>query len=121
MTLRRDLIVTALASSVVTVLACWSLGGEELKTVVKVDNPRVLVTEVTSPAAGVRPRGKRAMDQVVVFLDDCRYERVDAVTGEKSMRERKAGDVLWQGKGEDVPQLTNVGSKPYRSIVIELK
>src|SRR5579872_2310240 len=111
MTFRQDLVLTAAASSVVTLLACWSLGGAELKTVVKVDNPRVLVTEVTSPPAGVRPRGKRQMDQVVVFLDDCRYERIDAVTGEKSMRERKAGDVLWQGKGEDVPQLINVGTK----------
>src|SRR5262249_52983476 len=116
MILRRDLVLTALASSAATLLACWSLGGAELTTTVKVDNPRVLVTEVTSPPGGVRPTGKRAMDQVVIFLDDCRYQRVDAVTGEKSMRERKAGDVLWQGKGEDVPQLINTGSKPYRSV-----
>ena len=35
--------------------------------------------------------------------------------------ERKSGDVIWHDKGEDAPQLTNAGAKPYRTVVIELK
>ena len=58
---------------------------------------------------------------MIVFLDDCRYERVDPESGQKTIRERKSGDVIWHDKGEDAPQLTNQGKKPYRTIVVELK
>jgi hypothetical protein len=87
----------------------------------RLENSRVKVVEVTSPPGGVRERGVRATDQVIVFLDDCRYERTDPKTGEKTIRERKAGEVIWHSKGEDAPQLVNVGAKPYRTLVIELK
>ena len=115
------LLLTALASSAATLLGVWSLGGAALPTTVKLDNAKVHVTEVTSGVRAVRDRGVRSADQVIVFLDDCRYERIDPATGEKTIRERKSGDVIWHDKGEDAPQLTNAGSKPYREIVIELK
>jgi hypothetical protein len=76
---------------------------------------------VTSPPGQPRERYIRASDQVIIFLDDCRYERKDSATGEKTVRERKSGDVIWHNKGEDAPQLTNLGSRPYRTLVIELK
>ncbi len=117
----RNLVITALASSAVTLLAVWSIRAAALPTVVKLDNAKVHVTEVTSAPRAVRERGVRPADQVIVFLDDCRYERIDPATGEKTIRERKSGDVIWHDKGEDAPQLTNAGSKPYREIVIELK
>jgi hypothetical protein len=63
----------------------------------------------------------RAHDQVIVFLDDCRYERTDPQTGEKTIRERKSGDVIWHAKGEDAPRLVNAGNKAYRTVVVELK
>jgi hypothetical protein len=115
------LLLTALASSAATLLGVWSLGGAALPTTVKLDNAKVHVTEVTSGVRAVRERGVRAAGQVIVFLDDCRYQRIDPVTGEKTIRERKSGDVIWHDQGEDAPQLTNAGSKPYREIVIELK
>jgi hypothetical protein len=121
MIIQRNVVLAALASSAVTLLAVWSLGGAALPTTVKLDNAKVHVTEVTSGVRAVRERGVRPADQVIVFLDDCRYERIDPVTGEKTIRERKSGDVIWHDKGEDAPQLTNAGSKPYREIVIELK
>jgi hypothetical protein len=121
MIIPRYLILTALASSAITLLGVWSLSGAALPTAVKLDNAKVHVTEVTSGVRAVRERGVRGADQVIVFLDDCRYERIDPVTGEKTIRERKSGDVIWHDKGEDAPQLTNAGSKPYREIVIELK
>jgi len=68
-----------------------------------------------------RERSIRATNQVIVFLDDCRYERTDPATNEKTIRERKSGDVIWHDKGEDAPQLINMGSKAYRTLVIELK
>ena len=68
-----------------------------------------------------RERYIRPTDQVIVFLDDCKYQRIDSKTGEKTVRERKSGDVIWHDKGEDAPVLTNLGTKPYRTLVIELK
>ena len=121
MRIERRLVLTALVSSAATLLAAWSLGGAALPAVVKLENPKVRVTEVTSAVKSVRERGVRATNQVIVVLDDCRYERVDPATGEKTIRERKSGDVIWHDKGEDAPQLTNAGSKPYRTIVVELK
>ena len=56
-----------------------------------------------------------------MFLDDCRYERTDPATGDKTVRERKSGDVIWHNKGEDAPQLINLGPKPYRTLVVELR
>ena len=121
MHLPRNLLITALSSSAATLLGVWTLGGAALPTTVKFDNAKVHVTEIVSAVKSVRERGVRATGQVIVFLDDCKYERIDPATGEKTVRERRAGDVIWHDKGEDAPQLTNVGSKPYRQIVIELK
>ena len=119
--MKRLLCLTAAASSVATVLALWALGWAGLPTTVKLENARVRVREVTSPPGGVREWGVRGSDQVIVFLDDCRYERTDPQTGQKTIRERKSGDVIWHSKGEDAPQLVNAGTKPYRTLVIELK
>jgi hypothetical protein len=119
--MHSKLVLTAVLSSATTLLLSWSVGAAALPQSVKLDNPRVRVLEVTSPVRGVRERGVRATDQVIVFLDDCRYERIDPASGEKTIRERKTGDVIWHAKGEDAPQLTNTGKKPYRTIVIELK
>jgi hypothetical protein len=121
MTSSCRLLLTALASSAATLLGVWSLGGAALPTTIKLDNAKVHVTEVVSAPGAVRERGVRAADQVIIFLDDCRYQRIDPVTGEKTIRERKSGDVIWHDKGEDAPQLTNAGTEPYREIVIELK
>jgi hypothetical protein len=46
---------------------------------------------------------------------------MDSETKEKTVRERKSGEVIWHNKGEDAPVLINLGSKPYRTLVIELK
>lgn len=110
-----------MASSAFTLVAVWSVPGAPLAAVVKLENAKVRVTQTTSDVKGVRERGVRSTDQVIVFLDDCRYERLDPITGAKEVRERKAGDTIWHDKGEDAPQLTNVGSRPYRTITIELK
>ena len=121
MRINRSLIMTALVSSALTWLAVWTAGGAALPSKVLLENAKVRVTQVTSPAGAVRERGVRATDQLIVFFDDCRYERIDPATGAKTVRERKAGDVIWHDKGEDAPQLTNAGAKPYRQIVVELK
>ena len=119
--MKRLLGLTAVVSALLTMLAMWGLGWAELPATVKLENARVKVTEVDSPPGGVRERGVRGHDQVIVFLDDCRYQRTDPQTGEKTIRERHSGDVIWHAQGEDAPQLVNAGSKPYRTLVIELK
>ncbi len=90
-------------------------------TAAKLENARVKVTEVRYDPGVPRERYIRATDQVIVFLDDCRYERIDSQTHTREVRERKSGEVIWHNKGEDAPVLTNLGSKPYRTLVIELK
>lgn len=88
---------------------------------VKLENDKVKVTEVVYLPGGPRERFIRPTDQVIVFLDDCKYQRIDSGSGEKTVRERKAGETIWHNKGEDAPVLINLGSKPYRTLVIEIK
>ena len=47
--------------------------------------------------------------------------RYDPDTGEKTIRKRKAGEVIFHSRGEIAPQLTNVGKTPLRSLEIALK
>ena len=114
------LLAWSLGSSALTLLAVWGLGWAPMPTKVKLENARVKVSEVTYAPGQPRERSIRQTDQVIVFLDDCRYERLDSQTKEKTIRERKSGEVIWHDKGEDAPQLTNLGAKPYRTIVVEL-
>ena len=104
-----------------TIMAISAAGLAQLPRKVTLENARVQVTEVTYLPGVPRERHIRATDQVIVFLDDCKYERVDSKTKERTVRERKAGEVIWHDKGEDAPVLKNLGSKPYRTLVIALK
>jgi hypothetical protein len=91
------------------------------KSKVKLENVRVKVSEVVYEPGVPRERYIRPTDQVIVFLDDCKYQRVDSKTGEKTVRERKSGDVIYHDRGEDAPVLINLGNKAYRTLTIELK
>ncbi len=86
----------------------------------KLENERVKITELIYQPGVPRERSIRLADQVIVFLDDCKYQRIDSATQEKTVRERKSGEVIWHNKGEDAPVLINLGSKAYRTLVIEL-
>ena len=119
--MKKRIIVTAAISSALTLLAVWGMGWATLPSKVTLENARVKVTEVTYLPGTPREPYIRAHDQVIVFLDDSRYERLDSKTKEKTIRERKSGEVIWHDKGEDAPQLTNLGGKPYRTLVVELK
>jgi hypothetical protein len=88
---------------------------------VLLDNIRVRVTEVTYEPGVPRDRYLRPTDQVIVFVDDCEYERTDSKTREKTVRKRKSGEVIWHDRSEDAPVLINKGGKAYRTLVIELK
>ena len=83
----------------------------------RLENEKVKVSMVTYEPGVPRERYIRPTNQVIVFMDDCRYERKDSTTGEKTVRERKSGDVIWHDQGEDAPVLTNVGSIAYRTMV----
>jgi len=63
----------------------------------------------------------RPTDQVIVFLDEASYDRIDPSSGEKRRVNRKSGEVIWHDKGEHAPRLINAGSKPYRTLVIALR
>jgi hypothetical protein len=113
----KKLILTALLSSAITATFCFYLPpGEKL-----LENKRVAVTRVTYEPGKPRERYLRPTDQVIVFLDDSEYERIDSATKEKTIRKRKSGDVIWHDKGEDAPILINQAAKPFRTLVIELK
>ena len=122
--MRRTVVFTALLSVALTILALTSLGWApqaQAPGQSRLDNQRVRVSEIDYTPGAPRPRYTRPTDQVIVFLDDCRYERLDSQTGAKEIREHKSGDVIWHNKGEDAPILTNRGDKPYRTLVIEVK
>ena len=68
-----------------------------------------------------RPAYRRKTAQLVVFLQNCTYERVDALTEERTFRQRSAGEVLWHAEGEEAPELINAGSTPFNTLLIELK
>jgi hypothetical protein len=114
-------IVTAIISCVLTVAGLRALGMVGVSGTLKFENARAKVSEVVYEPGVPRERSTRATDQIIVFLDDCRYQRTDSKTHEKTIRERKSGDVIWHNKGEDAPVLVNIGSSRYRTIVIELK
>lgn len=129
--MKRVVALTALVSSLLTLAVVFTLhhhpisalfaAGPGLPRVMKLENPRVRVTEVTYLPGVPRERYIRPTDQVIVFLDESKYERTDSKTGEKTVRERKSGEVIWHDRGEDAPVLKNLGTKPYRTLVIELK
>lgn len=87
----------------------------------KLENTKVKISEVVYEPGVPRQRYLRSSDQVIVFLEDCEYERTDSKTGEKSTRKRTAGEVIWHDRGEDAPVLVNKGSKPYKTLLIEMK
>ena len=118
----KRLVLTAILSSAITLLAVYaaSAAGTITRTV-KLEKPRVTVTEVNHPPGVPREPYVRPTDQVIVFLDDCAYDRVDAATGQKTRVNRKSGEVIWHDKGENAPTLINAGSKPYRTLVVALK
>jgi hypothetical protein len=119
--LKAPVIATAVVSSLLTNGGMAVFGFAKLPSVTKLENEKVKV-EMTTYLPGVpRDRYTRPTDQVIVFLDDSKYERKDSATGEKTVRERKSGDVIWHNKGEDAPVLTNLGSTAYRTLTIELK
>ena len=119
--MKKLLALVGVGSSALTLLAVWGLGWAALPMEVKLDNAKVHVTEVTYAPGTPRERFIRAHDQVIVFMEDCKYERIDSKTKERTVRERKAGEVLWHDKGEDAPRLTNLGAKAYHTIVVEIK
>lgn len=104
------------------VLGCAAFAAQPAKPALKtmLENSKVRVSEVTYQPGVPRERYIRQHDQVIVFLDDCKYQRIDSQTGEKTIRERKSGETIWHDKGEDAPVLVNLGSKPYRTLVIEI-
>jgi hypothetical protein len=112
----KKILWTALITAAVVLCA-----ADKLPRVVRLEKPRVTVTEVTYLPGVPREPYVRPTDQVIVFLDDSTYDRVDAATGEKRRVTRKSGEVIWHDKGEHAPTLINAGPKPYRTLVIALK
>jgi hypothetical protein len=96
-------------------------GPNGVSSDVKLENDRVRVTQLDYHPGVPREKSIRKADQVIVFLDDSKYERIDPASGDKEIRTRKSGDVIWHFKGEVAPVLTNLDKKTYRTLVIELK
>jgi hypothetical protein len=118
----KRIVLTALISSLLTLgLVGMPAPPPESTYKTVLENVRVKVVERVMPPGGVREPQYRGSDQVIVFLNDAKYERVDPVTGARSTQTRQAGEVIWHSVGEKAPQLTNVGSGPLRSLVINLK
>lgn len=85
------------------------------------ENVRVRVTERVIPPGGERIPYLRDTDQVIVFLNDTTYDRIDTHTGKRAARSRKAGETIWHQRAEQAPRLINTGAEPMRSLIIALK
>ena len=115
----------ALSAAVSSALTCaltlaWAAPPDPEEKVV-LENDRVRVTERVIAPGGKRTPYIRPTDQVIVFLNDTKYQRIDAETGETIVRERTGGEVIWHDAGENAPALVNVHPEPFRSLVVELK
>jgi hypothetical protein len=86
-------------------------GRADVSRSAKLENARVRVTELDYEPGQPRARSIRASDQVIVFLDDSKYERIDPDTGAKEVRTRKSGNVIWHNKGEIAPVLRRILKK----------
>lgn len=118
--MNRKILWTAALACAATLTLERAVMAAMAKKTVKLDNKRVTVSEMVYDAEVPRDPYTRPTDQVIIFLDDCQYERKDA-SGKTELRTRKSGDVIWHDKGELAPQLTNKGSKAYRTIQVEVK
>ena len=99
---------------------CWVwIAAKGPDPEILLENPKVQVNRVIYEEGSIRAGHTRPQDQVIVFLDDARYEVVYA-SGKKEIRNRKSGDVIWHTRGEEAPTLTNTGSG-YRTIVVNVK
>ena len=114
--LRREWMALALAAAQAKGQNAGSIAEQAV-----LENERVTVTDRVIPDGGVREPYTRGTDQVIVFLHDCAYDRIDAETGESVRRTRKAGETIWHFKGELAPRLVNRTNGSLRSLVIELK
>ena len=111
-----------LGAAIVLLTAAMSFyaGRQSAPTMsVKLDNSRVTITESLTPAGGRREAYTRPTDQIIVFVDEASYESLDA-SGQRTLRHRLPGEIVWHSKGEAAPVLVNKG-KPYRNLVIALK
>ena len=119
--MKKIVIPALLLSSAALVLVTQLAPAAEVARKVVLENFRVEVTERIMEPGVVRETHIRPTDQVIVFLNDAEYERIDPDTGAKTIRKRKAGDVIWHSRGEVAPTLTNVAKTPLRSLEIALK
>lgn len=94
--------------------------GAKAQAKTLLDNQRVIVTEMTTLPDARREPYTRPTDQIIVFLDEADYSATDAA-GQKQIKHRAAGEIVWHNKGEAAPLLVNTGKKPYRNLVIALK
>ena len=85
------------------------------------ENPHARVTQVTYEPGRRRESYLRPTNQLVVFLDDCTFDRIDPITGAVTHRSRQLGEVLWHAKGELAPVLINTGADAFRTLLIELR
>jgi hypothetical protein len=95
----RELSVRAAVSAAVTALTLVALGWApqvHAPGPVKLENARIRVSQIDYAPGTPHPHYIRPTDPVIVFQDDCRYERVDSSSGAREIRERKSGDVIWQ-------------------------
>jgi hypothetical protein len=101
-------------------LGRWRTPEGKISSKQLLDNQRVNVAEITMPVGARRESYTRPSDQIIVFLDEADYEAIDAA-GQKQVRHRQSGEIVWHNKGEAAPLLVNKGKKPYRNLVIALK
>jgi len=118
MTVGIALFIAGFSTGLAAVKLRWVVDGPHVKVVL--DNQRVTISEIKMDAGSRRESYTRPTDQIIVFLDDADYEATDE-SGQKQVKHRRSGEIVWHQKGEAAPLLQNTGKRPYRNLVIALK
>lgn len=116
---RRSLLAGALSSLLASLPASASTRQDAV--IPRTENARLILTEYTFQTGVPVKLKPRVHDQLILFIDDCRYERTDPNSGLKSLRVRKAGEFIWYDHGGDSATILNLGPTPFRLMLVELK
>jgi quercetin dioxygenase-like cupin family protein len=96
--------------------------ASEVGTRLLFENDRVRVWDLRLAPGESTGMHRHTTDYLYVVIGDGTLARVDADGSRRSPKAMRDGEVHWRPvAGEDVHEAVNVGDRPWRNIVVELK
>ena len=96
--------------------------SEQVGTKLLFENERVRVWDLRLAPGESTGRHRHTNDYLYVVIGDGKLQALDEEGNERSNVEMKDGDVRFRTiEDEDVHEAVNVGTTPWRNIIVELK